>query len=280
MALFSGACIIFIVGLIDDAKGLSAGFRIFVQLVAATLLVANDLKISFLPNSWWGDLLEIVITYVWILGITNAFNYLDGVDALCGGIAVIAAFFFAVVLAGTGQHKLLVLCLGIMGACLGFIPHNVKRAKMFLGDSGSMMLGFLLAGISLIGNFAAGDILKITVPILILGVPIFDMIFTTIMRIKEKKVRNVVQWFEYAGRDHFHHYLMDLGLRGGGTVIFIFLVNVTLGISAYLISKSTNVVDGVLMLFKSSMTFALIAVLMVLGRRIHKEREVHDRMGI
>ncbi len=143
-----------------------------------------------------------------------------------------------------------------------------------------MFIGFLISCIAIIGSWASDNIIKITVPILILGVPIFDMTFTTIMRYKEKKIHTVVEWLEYAGRDHFHHYLMDLGLSQLGSALFIFAVTISMGISAIVIAKSDNPVYGVLTVFKGAIMFGLVAVLMVLGRRLRKEHQVHERLGI
>ncbi len=268
-----GASLIFLVSLWDDKAELSARLRIFVQFLAASLLIVSGLRISFLPQTLLFDIIEVILTLMWILGITNAFNYLDGADALCSGLGAIAAFFYTVVLYTTNQPQLLFLTAAMAGACVGFIPHNIRRKKMFLGDAGSMFIGFVMAGVSLMGNWASQDIVKVSIPILILGVPIFDMTFTTIMRVAENKVHNVIEWLEYAGRDHFHHYLMDLGLKPGGAVVFIWMVNVSLGISALLITKATDPLYGIVTIFKSMITFALIAVLMVLGKRLHQEHE-------
>jgi UDP-GlcNAc:undecaprenyl-phosphate GlcNAc-1-phosphate transferase len=280
LSLFLGGSLIFVVSLIDDAKKLSAIIRFFVQLLAATLLISSGAQISFFGPGPVFDVLEIILTLIWILGITNAFNYLDGIDTLCSGLSLIASLFFVGVLYITGQYVLLFFPLAVMGACLGFIPHNLKRKKMFLGDSGRMLLGFFMAGISLIGSWASNDIVKISIPFLILGVPIFDMTFTTIMRAREKKIHNVVEWLEYAGRDHFHHYLIDLGLRPGGAAMFIFAVNVSMGLTAVLITKSRSPLYGITAIFISAITFGLIGVLMVLGRRLHKQEQVKERMGI
>ncbi len=278
--LFFGATLIFIVCLIDDALELSARVRLLAQFCAASLLVMNGAKITFLGPGPFLNVIEIIVTFIWILGITNALNYLDGVDGLCAGIAVISSLFFAVVLRAGEQHLVMAIALVTMGACAGFLPHNLKRKKMFLGDAGSMLIGFLLAGVSLIGHWASNDIIKVTVPVLIMGVPIFDMTFTTIMRIAEKKIHNVVEWLEYAGRDHFHHYLMDLGLRPGGAVLFIYAVSISMGLSALVIADSDRPMTALLTLSKSAITFGVIAVLMVLGRRLHKQKEVKERLGI
>lgn len=279
LILFLASSVIFIVSLVDDRVKLSAQIRIMAQLLAAALVMGNGLRVSFLPNHPVGDALEVVITLIWILGMTNAFNYIDGIDGACAGLASIASFFFLAVLFLSGQFDFVFLPAALLGASLGFLPHNFRKKKMFLGDSGSMLLGFTLAVLSLTGNWASDDIIKLSVPVLILGVPIFDMSFTTVMRIKEKKIRSVVEWLAYAGRDHFHHYLLDLGLRSRGAAYFIFAVSVSMGINAVVIAESKRSFFGILMLSEAVILFGLVGVLMVLGRRFQKEQLVRDRMG-
>lgn len=280
LALLSASTLIFVVSLVDDKKKLSARFRLAVQLIAAIIVISSGVRIAFLPNNLLGDAGEVFITLLWILGITNAFNYIDGIDGLCAGTAVLSSLFFFIVLFWTGQLPLIFLPLALVGASLGFMPSNFRRERMFLGDSGSMFAGFMISGVALLGSWAADDIIKIAVPILILGVPIFDMTFTTIMRYKEKKIRTVVQWLEYAGRDHFHHYLMDLGLHQYGAAFFIFAVNISMGMSAMIIAKSDRATFGLLTVLKGGIMFGLIAVLMVLGRRLRKENDVRQQLGI
>ncbi len=278
--LFIASTLIFVVSVIDDKRKLSARTRILVQLVAAGILIARGMRIEILPHNFLFGSFQVILTLAWILGLTNAFNYLDGVDGLCSGLGVITSFFFFVILFYTGQNDLIFLPAAVMGACLGFLPHNFKKEKMFLGDGGSMFIGFTVAAFALLGTWASNNIIKVSIPIIILGVPIFDMTFTTIMRYRERKIRNLVQWLEYAGRDHFHHYLMDLGLRPRGAAYFIFAVSISMGLSALLIAESERTIYAFLALLKSGILFGLIGVLMVLGRRIHKNALVKERMGI
>ena len=266
LPLMSALTIIFVVGLIDDIHGLSAQTRLIFQLIASIIVMSSGGRIDFLPAVWWGDILEIVVTFVWLIGVTNAFNYLDGMDGLATGSAIINLFFFSAILFLTGQRAIALLTAVAIGPCIGFLPHNFKKAKIFLGDSGATFLGFFIASVSVIGYWAEDNIAKITIPILILGVPIFDMIFTTIMRIRDGRVKTFVQWLKYSGRDHFHHYLVDLGLRPAGAVAFIYLVTISLGISALNLSND-NAIEAVLTLFQASIIFVMIAMVIVVGRR-------------
>lgn len=266
LPILIGATLILIVGLVHDIKGLSAQFRLFCQLLAALVVIGSGMRISFLPVGLWGDASEIILTLIWIVGVTNAFNYLDGMDGLAAGSAVVNLFCFAFILYVSGQAVLGRIAILLAAACLGFLPYNIKRAKIFLGDAGSMFLGFNLAGIALIGNWAQDNIVKISIPVLILGVPIFDMIFTTIMRIREAKIKTILEWLQYGGKDHFHHYLVDLGMQPLGAVVFIYFVTLSLGISAIMVSND-QAFEAFLTLTQASIIFGIIAALIVVGRR-------------
>lgn len=266
-----GATVIFYMAAMDDIKGLSARVRLVIQLIVALFVVASGVRVSFLPNNMVGMIGEYLVTMFWIVGVTNAFNYLDGLDGLAAGSAALNFLCFYIILFFSGQHVLGAAALVLMGACVGYLPYNFsQKHKMFLGDAGSMFLGFMLAGMAVIGNWAGDNAVRIFIPILVLGVPIFDMIFTTIMRIKEEKIKNIVEWLKYGGKDHFHHYLVDLGLKQRGAVLFIYYITFSLGLSAFMVSNDTAV-EGVLTVIHSSMIFGVIGVLIVLGKKYHKK---------
>lgn len=257
---------VLIMGLIDDIRGLSAKFRLWFEVFIVLILIKFGVCVSFLPAGLWGDLGEILVTLLWIVGVTNACNYLDGLDGLACGSAVINLSFFGVILYSTNQRPLVFFILILLFSVSGFMPHNFRKAKMFLGDSGSAFLGFTIACIAVLGNWAEDNIVKLSIPVLILGVPIFDMIFTTITRVKEEKVKTLTQWLRYAGRDHFHHYLVDLGLLPQGAVFFIYFITISLGISALMLSDD-KAYEAVLSLGQASIVFLIIATLIVVGKR-------------
>lgn len=260
-----GATIILIISLIDDVRHLSVQIRLIAQFLATLIMIGSGVRISFLPNNLWCDIGEILLTLIWTIGITNALNYLDGIDGLAAGSAAISAFFFSVISYQTNQPAIGLLSLVLMASCLGFLPHNFKKSNIFLGDAGSAFIGFTLAGISIIGNWAEDNVVKLTVPLLILGVPIFDMVFTTIMRIKEKRITTVIEWLEYRGKDHFHHRLIDLGLNSRWALFFIYFINLSFGISAIMVSNEKLIV-GLLSILQACIIFSGIAILMLIGR--------------
>lgn len=268
LPILAGSVIILLLGLLDDIRGLSARSRLFVQLAAAMTVVFFGDRINFLPTCWWGDTIEIIVSLVWILGITNGYNYLDGLDGLAAGSAVINLGCFAIILFITGQSGLFVLTVMLAAACLGFLPYNFMKArkKVFLGDAGSTVIGFILASIGLVGYWAEGDVVRLSIPILILGVPIFDMVFTTAMRIAERKIKTVSEWLRYAGKDHFHHYLFDIGLASSGAVIFIYFTSILLGLSAIIVSRAYPVM-ALLAVAQGFIIFGMIGALIVMSKR-------------
>lgn len=266
LVMLTAATGILIMGLIDDIRGLSAQIRLVGQFAAAFLVIFSGLRIDVFPDVWWGFILETIITFIWIIGVTNAFNYLDGLDGLAAGSAIINLCGFGIILGMTGQEALASFSFMLAAACLGFLPYNFRKDKIFLGDAGSTFLGFTLACVSLAGNWAADNIVKVSIPVLILGVPIFDMTFTTIMRIREGKVRNFTEWLAYGGKDHFHHYLVDVGFSTKGSVALIFWVTLSLAISAIMVSND-RAWEAFLATLQAIIIFGMIAQLMVVGRR-------------
>ena len=271
--LICGA-MIFILNLIDDAVGLSARIRLFVEIsVSLVMIFLADARISFMPSGLAGDSAEILITVIWFVGMTNAVNYMDGLDGLASGITAIAAAFFAGMLFYTRQPQLASVALVLVASSIAFMPYNFsKNKKMFLGDAGSTFMGFMLAGIGVMGHWATYDTVRLTAPVLVLGVPIFDMTFTTVMRTLEGKIHNLSEWMHYADRDHFHHSLLDIGFRPRRAVYFIWLVCVILGLSGLLVRKNMNI-EAMVALFQAILIFWMVGLLIVMGRRKHNGKE-------
>lgn len=267
LSIVLGAAIISVFAVYDDAKRISAVSRILSQIVASFIVIKSGIVFTFFPNTLWGKAGEIILTVLWILGITNGFNYLDGLDCLAGGLVVISSLGFLCVATLTHQPLLQICSVALAGATIGFLPYNYKK-KIFLGDMSSF-LGFVLAALAIMGSWAEYDIIDLTIPVLILGVPVFDMVFTTISRIYTGKVRSIIQWMEYAGMDHFHHRLLNLGLSPNLAVVFIWATNIVLCVSALVLWGTRlyhSVLMPVLLVFQAVVVFALISVLMIFGK--------------
>jgi UDP-GlcNAc:undecaprenyl-phosphate GlcNAc-1-phosphate transferase len=226
------------------------------------------IKLSFLPNNWWGNGGEIILTVIWVVGITNAVNFFDGMDGLAAGLTAICALCFFIVAAITHQAYIGYLTIALAGSSLGFLKFNFKPATIFLGDSGSTFLGFTLAGIAVMGGWAEKNPkVALSLPILILSVFIFDMIYITIARSLDGKVRNLKEWIEYTGKDHLHHRLVNLGFTETETVLFIYLIAACLGISGINL-KTTGDLKIYFELLQGLYIFIIVVILMLVGRKL------------
>ncbi|HZC68364.1 MAG TPA: MraY family glycosyltransferase, partial [Nitrospirales bacterium] len=211
LGVLVGGTLLLLVGIRDDIQEVPATTKLMVQLVAAVIVIWAGKHLTFFPHGLWGDTLNVLLTMLWIVGITNAFNFFDGMDGLATGLAIILAFFLGVVAFQTNQPALGWVAVALVGAGLGFLPYNFRpkaSATIFLGDSGSTFLGFTLACLAVKGNWAdKNPIVSVSTPILIFGILIYDMIHTTVVRIYLGKVRTVKEYLEYVGKDHMHHRL-------------------------------------------------------------------------
>ena len=261
--------LILAVGLVDDLRELPARWKLAAQLAAVAILIRYGVVISFLPDTLWGTVGEWILTAFWVVGITNAVNFLDGMDGLAAGSTGINAMFFGLVAWQNSQYDMMFLALPLLGACLSFLVYNFRpgqRAWIFLGDAGSTFLGFMMAALAVMGDWASHHTVGLIVPILILGVPIFDMTFTTVMRVGTGRVRNFHQWIEFTGRDHILHRLEDLRIGRVGAVLIIYVVSIWLGLSA-LALKNTAGINALLQVAQSVIVFLLLGYFMVFVRR-------------
>jgi len=268
--------LILAMGIVDDLRGLPAPVKLLGQLAATAILIYFGVVISFLPETLWGHLGEWLLTAVWVIGITNAVNFLDGMDGLAAGTSGISALFFSLVALQNQQYYMSFLAVPLVGACMGFLAYNFRSgrpAAIFLGDAGSTFLGFVLASLGVMGDWAGDYTVRLMVPVLILGVPIFDMTFTTVVRVGTGAVRGVGEWLEYTGRDHIHHRLEDLRVGRAGAVLVVYVLTIWLGFSA-LVLKNASGIDAILQVAQSALVFILLAFFMLFVRRQYSEIEV------
>ena len=275
-----GGTLMLIVGVIDDVLDLRAPVKLLSQLGGVAILIYYGVVISFLPEGPWGRLGEWLLTAIWVIGITNAINFLDGMDGLAAGSCCINLIFFGLVALFNQQSDMVYLSLPLVGACLSFLVFNfpIRRpASIFLGDGGSTFLGFMVAGIAVMGDWATDHAVRLAVPVIILGVPIFDMTFTTWMRVKNGQVRSVRGWLEFTGRDHIHHRLEDLRIGRRGAVLVVYVVTVWLGLSALALGEATGF-NAALQLSQSVIVFVLLGFFMVYVSKQYAqiEREASD----
>jgi len=269
-----GGTIIFALGFLDDWKGLSARTRLFWQTAAALIVTFFGLHLSFTVRMPFGLVVSTVLSVIWLVGIVNAFNFMDGIDGLASSMGAVCALLFLGIGWNSNQFPLSYISAALAGACAGFLRMNWRPARVFLGDSGSTFIGFILGCLALYGSWATDSpAVSFSTPLLILGIPIFDIIYTTISRIRNGSVSSVKEWLEYAGKDHFHHRLMKLGLGVEQTVGFIVLLNICLGLGAWTIRHTASTLGTWLLLAQSVLIFLIVVVLMLLGREITPEKD-------
>ncbi len=219
-----------ILGLVDDAKDLSAATKLIVQAALATILVVGGIRATvFVPHKIFGG----VVTVCWIIGVINAFNFLDNMDGLCAGVAFVAGSIFTAVALQTGQHFVALMLLVYLGMLVGFLIFNFPPASIFMGDAGSMFIGYVLAVLTVVFTFLQPrePSHRILTPVLILALPIFDMIYVSFIRL-------------YSGSglfkgDHNHvsHRLVSLGMAPRNAVLTIYLMTFCTGLAAVMLRQ-------------------------------------------
>jgi UDP-GlcNAc:undecaprenyl-phosphate GlcNAc-1-phosphate transferase len=201
--------------------------------------------------------------------VTNAVQFLDGMDGLASGLGVVAALFFSVAALQTGQKYLMYLSVALLGACLGFLPYNFRvgrSATIFLGDAGSSFIGFTLGGLAVMGEWAGGNpMVALLTPMLILGVPLFDIAFVSVARVVTGKVHSLHEWLAYTGKDHLHHRFEAMGMNKMQSVLLILFISFTLGLSAILL-KDAQAYEAALLVVQAVFILAIVAVLETMGR--------------
>lgn len=233
--LFIGGAVIIIVGIIDDIYNLPAKVKLLGQIFAASILAGFGLKVEWVTNPLGGMVylgrLSIPITIFWVVGITNTLNFIDGLDGLAAGISAIAAFTMMLVNLSLGQlNGALVMAL-LSGAAIGFLPYNFNPAKIFMGDTGAMFLGFVLSAVAVDGAVKSATAIALIVPILALGLPIFDTAFAIVRRfIKGKPIMQ-------ADKGHVHHRLLAIGLTQKQAVLYMYVISFCLGICSVILAR-------------------------------------------
>jgi UDP-GlcNAc:undecaprenyl-phosphate GlcNAc-1-phosphate transferase len=237
--------ILLLLGFLDDLRGVRPSVKFLVQIAAASLAIYFGIEIGFLKNPFNGFIFlgaaSIPLTIFWLVGITNAVNLIDGLDGLASGITAIASITLFFVALKTNQPVAAIILLALAGAAAGFLKFNFNPATVFLGDSGSLFMGFVLASASVIGVLKSTLVIALLIPVLILAVPIYDTASAIIRRIRAK-----VYIFE-ADDAHIHHKLLEAGLSHREAVMAIYFVCLLLSAGA-LIVTFMNLVESLILL--------------------------------
>jgi UDP-GlcNAc:undecaprenyl-phosphate GlcNAc-1-phosphate transferase len=258
-AVLVGGFLIFLLGLMDDRKKLGPLTKLAVQTLVAGLLAALGVRVTAFLDS---ELLGAALTVVWIVGITNAFNFMDNMDGLSAGVALITAVIFLVVAGESGQLFIAASLIPFIGALIGFLPFNYAPATIFMGDAGSLFIGYFLAVLSVLFTFYEGPAVSFrpfVLPLIIFAVPIYDSVSVTILRLKEGRS-------PFAGdRRHLSHRLVELGLTERLAVAAIHLLTLGIGLAAILLYLARSPFGETVAILQ---TLALLAAVAVIERAI------------
>ena len=273
--LLLGAVIIVILGIFDDIYALGAKLKFAVQILAALVAVYGGNRITILSNLnifsdnpiWELGWLSVPVSVFWIVAITNAVNLIDGLDGLACGVSTISSLTMLVIALCISDPSVAVLMAALSGACLGFLPYNLNPAKIFMGDTGSTFLGFVMAVTSINGLFKLYNIISFAVPFLMLGLPIFDTCSAIIRRVSHGQSPMAPD------RSHVHHKLIDMGFTQKQAVAVLYVISAILGLSAVVLTTSGEL--------RAMMVLLALCVAGIVGWRmfLHRKNNHNNTKG-
>lgn len=260
-----GAGLVAVLGIFDDIYDLHAGLKFLVQIAAAVLVTLHGCRIEHIAGWVLPAWLSYPVSVFWIVALTNAVNFIDGLDGLAAGVSAISAGSMLVVAllampdGNAGTSALLLAALA--GGCIGFIPFNFNPAKIFMGDTGSTFLGFVLSSVSVYGLFKTYAAISFAAPFLVLGLPIFDICYAVIRRVSHGVSPM------HPDRSHIHHKLIDFGLSQKKAVAVCYLISAVLGLFAVVLTDSS---PAQALVFLAVVVLALLVALKLFSVRLHK----------
>lgn len=262
-----GCVIIVVLGIFDDIYALGAKLKFAVQILAALVAVYAGNRITIMSNPnifsdepiWVLGWLSIPVSVLWIVAITNAVNLIDGLDGLACGVSTISSLTMLVIALCVSDPSVAVLMAALSGACIGFLPYNMNPAKIFMGDTGSTFLGFVMAVTSINGLFKLYNIISFAVPFLMLGLPIFDTCSAIVRRVSHGQSPMAPD------RSHVHHKLIDMGFTQKQAVAVLYVISAILGLSAVVLTTSGEL--------RAMMVLLALCVAGVVGWRMFLHRK-------
>lgn len=267
-----GSIVIVALGMFDDVLALSPKHKFGFQVIATVIPTICGVRITAIPNFFNPDgasfqlsvPLQYVVTVIWMLAILNSVNLIDGLDGLAVGVSAIMSICVTAIVILLQSPAVAILAAALAGACCGFIPYNFNPAKMFMGDTGSMFIGYTLAVMSVMGLFKAYAIMAFAVPFLIFGLPIFDMVFVGIRRMLNGKSPMS------ADKTHLHHRLIDLGFTQKQAVTIMYAIAALLGLTAVLIAG-----EGFM---RAAVLIFIVFVIVIMCSVIMYKHKVHKQI--
>ena len=276
VSMLIGAVVIVLLGALDDIYDIPARYKLVVQFAAAAVAVAGGNQINFFSRlmaldggRWQLGALSIPATLLWIVLITNAVNLIDGLDGLAAGVSTISCVSLVIIALVYSNPGVAILTSALAGGCIGFLPYNRPPAKIFMGDTGSTLLGYVMAVASIQGLFKFYAIISFVIPFFMLGVPIFDTCFAFIRRIAHG------QSPMHADRSHVHHRLIDMGFNQKQAVAVLYVVSAILGLSAVVLTTS-GPVKAMLLLLALCFAGAISALIFMGGSGRDKKNKPED----
>ena len=267
IGILAGAALMMLVGLVDDVRNLTPYAKLVMQLIVAFIIIRAGIHIRFMDN----NLVNYALTVLWVVGISNAMNLLDIMDGLAGGVAAVAALAFFTVSMMAGRVNDMIPAIALFGAAAAFLVYNRPPAKIYMGDAGSLFLGFMMAVLALNESYSRTNVVAVLSPVLILGVPIFDTFLVMMIRMGKGALPI------YGSDDHTAQRLVMLGLSKPAAVLF--LVCVTAALSALaIVSTFLNVSRAIILylgIFSAGMMFAMLiaSVDMKNYHKVHNKRK-------
>ena len=255
LGIMIGGTVVFLVGMFDDIYQLPPLVKLAGQSAAAAIAIYFGVVVSFVTNPFDGPIelgyLGIPLTFLWIVGISNAINLIDGLDGLAAGVSAIAAATIGFVAYTQGQNSVFIAAFILVAAIIGFLPYNFHPARTFMGDGGSNFLGFILGCLAIMGLTKSTAVISLFVPIVILGIPIFDTFFAIIRRIYNKAP------IFMPDKSHLHHRLMAIGCGHRNSVLIIYAISGFFGLMAIVLNHVNKP--------KATLVLALLLILIVTG---------------
>ena len=273
LGILIGSVIIVIIGVIDDIRPLRAYIKLIVQIAAALVAVYFGIVIDIFSNPLVFSANEFVhlgyfsipVTIIWIVAITNSVNLIDGLDGLAVGVSTISSIVMLVIALMVSDLNIALILAALTGACLGFMPYNFNPAKIFMGDTGALLLGYVLATVSILGLFKFYAVVSFAVPFLVLAIPLFDTSFAFLRRLL--RGQNPMS----PDRGHFHHRLLDMGLTQKQAVAVLYAISGLLGLAAVVITTSDKI--RALILVVAVVIAVAIVFFVIRGKRASPRRK-------
>lgn len=256
-----GGSLVFLVGLLDDFVELKPKPKFWLTFLAVLISVIVGVRVDIwripytkiIIKDFWAH----IISFIWLLGITNAMNFIDGLDGLAGGIAVISSFSLLIISLILNRFEMAIFLASILGGVLGFLFFNFPPASIFMGDSGAMFLGFILGSISIVGVLKISTVINLFFPVIILGFPVLDTAFSIVRRLLEGRA----PWkFD---KDHIHHRFIKIGMNVEQSIAFIYMINISMSLLAIVISLLQEPYISAILLF--GVLFLILFILKKLG---------------